>query len=264
MLDLDPGQPKRGAPEWVVTFGDMMSLLLVFFVLLLSFSTMEIQKFKVVAGFMREAFGLKTRLNYSGIPMGTTILNTDARDTTTPQIELDLMQQVQEALRQAGLERRASVQVTHKGVSIRLEGEVLFESGEATIQPRAGEILDRIAAIARTQPGSVEIEGHTDDVPIANTRFPSNWELSGARAAAAARYLIERGVPAERIRAIGFADTRPVVPNDTPENRAKNRRVEFVFVRPPAGETRSAPQQPFGGPAAPPQPAKRAREAEGG
>ena len=86
----------------------------------------------------------------------------------------------------------------------------------------------------------VEVEGHTDDLPISSARYPSNWELSTARAGAAARYLIDHGVPAARIRAVGYAETRPLVPNDSRENRGKNRRVEFLFARDPQ-EAEAAP-----------------------
>ena len=95
-MELPEDEIKPGAPEWVVTFGDMMSLLLTFFVMLLSFSTMEASKFKIVAGYMREAFGLQYDANYVGIPMGTTILSTDAREHARVSDELDLLQKVRE------------------------------------------------------------------------------------------------------------------------------------------------------------------------
>jgi chemotaxis protein MotB len=243
-LKLPEEDAKPGAPEWVTTFGDMMSLLLVFFVLLLSFSTMEMEKFKVVAGFMREAFGLQSELTYTGVPMGTTILSTDARSTTTTDDEVNLAKEVREAMKSAGLGGRGAVRVTERGVAIRMDGEVLFESGRAELKPEARALLDRIAEIAASQPGVVEVEGHTDDLPIRNERFPSNWELSSARAGAAARHLVSRGVSPDRIKAVGYADTRPVAPNTGPESRAGNRRVEFIFVRSTDG-TGHAPPEPI-------------------
>jgi chemotaxis protein MotB len=224
-------EAPKGAPEWVVTFGDMMSLLLTFFVLLLSFSTMEAQQFKMVAGYMREAFGLQTQESYTGVPMGTTILSTDARQSTRADDEMDLVKAIRKEMERAGMTEHASVQVTERGVAVRLEGEVLFDSGRSKLKNDALQLVDQIAAMAAASEGEIEVEGHTDDIPISSTVYPSNWELSSARAGAAARYLIAQGVPAGRIRAVGFADTRPVAPNDSAANRAKNRRVEFLFVR---------------------------------
>jgi chemotaxis protein MotB len=230
-VQLPEDEVKPGAPEWVVTFGDMMSLLLTFFVLLLSFSTMEAQKFKMISGYMRQAFGLQTKESYTGIPMGTTILSTDARTTTNPAQELQLIQAIRRQLEEAGMTRHASVHMTERGVSVQLNGEVMFASGRSDLKPEVHEVLDGIARIATDRSGIVEIEGHTDDVPIASSRYPSNWELSSARAGSTARYLIQQGVPGSRVKAVGYADTRPVVPNTSAEGRSKNRRVEFVFVR---------------------------------
>jgi chemotaxis protein MotB len=235
---MEPPQDevKPGAPEWVVTFGDMMSLLLTFFVLLLSFSSVEAEKFKVVAGYMRQAFGLQTERSYTGVPMGTTILSTDARQTTSPADELDLVQKLRRELERQSMTGRGSVRVTERGVSFRLEGELLFGLGQAELRDDALPILNRIADLAARRAEQVEVEGHTDDLPISSARFPSNWELSTSRAGAAARYLISRGVPASRIRAVGYAETRPLVPNTSKENRSQNRRVEFLFARDPQGD----------------------------
>ena len=226
-----PDEVKQGAPEWVVTFGDMMSLLLTFFVLLLSFSSMEASKFKMIAGYMREAFGLQVEDNYSGIPMGTTIMSTDARRQRESAEELDLVQNIRKEMEKADVTKRSSVQVTERGVSLRLEGELVFGSGSAELRPEALPLLDKVAAIALERVERLDVEGHTDSLPIQNERFPSNWELSSARAGSAARYMISRNVPRSRVRAVGYADTEPIAANDTPQNRALNRRVEFLFVR---------------------------------
>lgn len=240
---------KPGAPEWVVTFGDMMSLLLTFFVLLLSFSSVEAEKFKVVAGYMRQAFGLQTERSYTGVPMGTTVLSTDARQSTRPSDQMDLVQKLRRELEQAAMTGRGSVRVTERGVSFRLEGELLFDSGRTELKEEAWPILSRIADLAARRPEQVEVEGHTDDLPIASARYPSNWELSTARAGAATRYMIDHGVPASRIRAVGYAETRPLVPNSSSENRAKNRRVEFLFALDPGA--REALNTETSGPTAP-------------
>jgi len=222
---------KPGAPEWVVTFGDMMSLLLTFFVLLLSFSSMEASKFKQIAGYMREAFGLQAEMNYSGVPMGTTIISTDARRQRESEDQINLVQSIRNEMERAGVTKRSSVNMTERGVALRLEGELVFASGSADLNPEAIPLLNQIAQITLERAERLDIEGHSDDRSISSSRFPSNWELSSARAGATARYMITQGVPQSRVRAVGYADTNPILPNDTAENRAINRRVEFLFVR---------------------------------
>lgn len=226
-----PDEVKPGAPEWVVTFGDMMSLLLTFFVLLLSFSSTEASKFKMIAGYMREAFGLQAEESYSGVPMGTTILSTDARRQRESAEELNLVQNIRKEMEKAGVTKRSSVTITERGVSLRLEGELVFASGSAELRPEVLPLLDQIAGIALQRAERLDIEGHTDNLPIRNKQFPSNWELSSARAGSTARHMISNNVPPSRVRAVGYADTEPISANDTPDNRALNRRVEFVFLR---------------------------------
>lgn len=230
-MQLPPDEIKPGAPEWVVTFGDMMSLLLTFFVLLLSFSSMEASKFKQIAGYMREAFGLQAEMNYSGVPMGTTIMSTDARRQRESAEELNLVQSIRREMERAGVTKGSSVRVTEQGVSVAIEGEMLFSAGSADLNPGVLPLLNSIAEIAATRTERLDIEGHTDDLPISNAKFPSNWELSSARAGTAARHMISQNLPASRVRAVGYADTKPIVPNTSAENRAMNRRVEFLFLR---------------------------------
>ena len=107
----------------------------------------------------------------------------------------------------------------------------MYQQGDSSLKPASDAILARIAALVRGTRHRVMIEGHTDDIPIQTARYPSNWELSTARAIAAMRFLVDHNVDAERVGVAGYADQRPVAPNDGPENRATNRRVEFVFIR---------------------------------
>ena len=261
MLDNDE-EVKQGAPEWVVTFGDMMSLLLCFFILILSFSTIEEAKFKSLAGFLREAFNLGSFESQSQIDMGKTQLSTDSRADVSDSKDFVMLHMARQVVESAGMENAGHVEVTDRGVSIRMSGDSFFRTGSTELLPQARNLLDEIAELARSQAGMVEIEGHTDDVPIATARFPSNWELSGARAGAAARYLTGAGLPSSRIKAVGYADTRPVAPNDSAENRARNRRIEILFVRGEkdrrraTGTSRSRLSAPAEGPApgSPPAP----------
>ena len=239
-------EAKAGAPDWLVTFADLMSLLLTFFVLLLSFSNIEVEKFKTLAGSIRSAFGLRSPFDLNDRATGSEMMPHKAPSELSPLEQSQdrlMLVKLRDALERAGVEGKGTVKVTADGVVLKLDGDLMFGSGDTAIKPEAKQILDYIASIAANAGGTVEVQGHTDDVPISSARFPSNWELSSARAGSAVRYLTSRGVPPSRLRALGFADTRPVAPNSDPDNRARNRRVEFLFLNVPSGGS------PEGGPA---------------
>ncbi len=238
--DDDSGSDSLGAPAWMVTFADLMSLLLTFFVLLLSFSNMEIVKFQTMMGSVRNALGSKSEFEVSDIPTGTSLMPFQDPQTgegvdvgpgeadPTPQ---QVREKLQELLEQAGLSEKGVAVETHDGVVLQLSGDVLFDSGQTFINVEARKLLEALAQYTLSVEYSLDIVGYTDNVPIATAVYPSNWELSAGRAGQAVRYLTERGVEPSRLRAIGRADTNPLQNNDTPEGRAQNRRVEFVFTR---------------------------------
>ncbi len=114
-------------------------------------------------------------------------------------------------------------------VSIEISDNILFGLASAALSPEGRQLLNELAVVLGTLPYELSVEGHTDNVPISSSRFPSNWELSSARAAMATRALIEQGIAADRLRAVGYGDTRPLMDNLTSEGRAKNRRVSFVL-----------------------------------
>ena len=227
--------PPEGAPEWMVTFADLMSLLLTFFILLLSFSNMEIVKFRTMAGSVRNALGLKSEFDLADIPMGNKLLPyEDPKEGEGSSGNTQgLREELEQMLQEAGMPEKASVRVTSRGVALYIEGDILFDSGSTAIRQEARPILDRLSELLPRVGYRVDVQGHTDAIPISTTAFPSNWELSAARAGRAVRYFVEKGVPSERFRAIGLAETRPVASNDTAQGRANNRRVEFLFVNPP-------------------------------
>jgi chemotaxis protein MotB len=226
---MEGDAPKKGAPAWVVTFGDMMSLLLCFFVLLLSFSTMEMEKFKLVAGFVREAFGVQRKHHYTEIPSGQLMVAAGASEHSNWE-KVTLFEKIKVLIDDAELESIVQVEIKGDGVRIRVEGGALFTSGTAAVQQEMTPFLESVARLARNGEDQLVVEGHTDDRPIHSQRYPSNWELSSARAGSVVRWLIEEGgVPPRRIQAVGYADTRPLAPNDSPEGRSRNRRVEILF-----------------------------------
>ena len=252
-MELEPDKPRAGAPEWLVTFADLMSLLLTFFVLLLSFSNTEIVKFRTMAGSVRNAFGMKSEIAISDLPMGNNLMPfEDPIQGGGKDPKQEVKEKVEAVLKDSGLGAEGAVEVTERGVLLRLQGDLLFDSGSVAFKSKSLPLLDRLAVYSASVAHPIEVDGHTDDVPIATVVYPSNWELSAARSGSAVRYLAEKGVPAARMRATGHADTVPVAPNETPEGRAKNRRIEILFVidgnsRAAAGEIKRATDAATGG-----------------
>ncbi len=225
----------KGAPAWMCTFADLMSLLLTFFVLLLSMSSTEVQKFRAMAGSLRDAFGMKSDLALSPTPMSDEILPRDDErqgDDGSPDSE-ESERELREALEELGIDvGDMKLDGDEDTVVLRLEGDLLFDSGEASLKPEALPALDAIANYLATTNYELDVVGHTDNVPIATAVYPSNWELSAARAGQAVRHLTEQQVEPARLRAIGRAETEPIDDNSTAEGRASNRRVEFIFTQP--------------------------------
>ncbi len=289
-----------GLPAWMGTFADLMSLLMCFFVLLLSFAEMDVLKFKRLAGSMREAFGVQNQVNVNAVPKGTSVIAQEfspGRPDPTPlqmvmQKTTDADQQTLEVLCEAEVEKAVAqacdettetesrkklhisqfvakkieqmneeteakaieiaaklqeevskdmVEIETKGrkIVIRVQEKGAFASGSAELQYDFLPVLDKLIGILKTVEGGVAVEGHTDDVPIKTAEFPSNWDLSVARALEVAHGLFDSGeIAEERFTIAGFADTRPLVPNDTPENRASNRRVEIILQEKTDSEVR--------------------------
>jgi len=263
MEDL-PEEEKPGIPAWVVTFADLMSLLMCFFVLLLSFSEIDAQKFKQIAGELSQAFGVQRDTPVLEIPEGTspifdkfspappepTLVNQVKQTTTDQQPELQtlkspeekaIQEQIQKqvdanmaeimgVLKPAMQEGRINVSENQQRIVIRVEEKGSFSSGSAQLTwDFEGMLLDMAEVLAGI-PGDLAVEGHTDNLPIHTDRFYSNWDLSAARAAAVANVLLAKEeISADRLRVTGLADTEPLAPNSTPENRAKNRRVEIII-----------------------------------
>ena len=228
---------KPGAPGWIVTFADLMSLLLTFFVLLLSFAEMEVVKYEQAAGSLKEAFGQKSELALLNSKSGEELLpqikpadGTGEGDASGPPTPAEVEARLKEVLEESGFAEEGTAKVTRHGVVLQLEGDLLFGSGASDLNQRARPVLKQIAEYMKKGDETIDVVGHTDNIPIETSHFPSNWELSAARAGQAVRYMVEQGVPADRLRAIGQAETVPIASNANAEGRSTNRRVEFVFT----------------------------------
>ncbi len=232
---LDTKKGGEEAPGWITTFADLMSLLLCFFVLMLSFSETDRQLFKVLSGSLREAFGVQREHRVWDMPKGMNIISNEFKDPKF--LSDDLAEEIKSAIKMAmapGAGGKAQVQVEEGEMSVKvtLPGHVLFDLGSAHLKEEALPLLNELRKVVEETPNRIIVTGHTDDLPIRTAQFPSNWELSAARAGSVIRhFLAEGGIKATRFLAVGMADTYPRVPNVSAVNRAQNRRVEIAFQK---------------------------------
>ncbi|WP_163539220.1 flagellar motor protein MotS [Gracilibacillus sp. YIM 98692] len=224
---------KKGAPKWMATYSDMVTLVLVFFVLLFSMSQIDAQKFRAIS----EAF--RNDSIFEGMP---SVMSSDKleqvdksrehKDIESEQDTLDdLYEEVISFLNRNELNEHISATRTSEGVELVLQENILFNTGEAEILDSAKPFLDRVGTLLTTLSNKVRVEGHTDNRPISSYRYPSNWELSGARASSVIRYIMSaESLDSSRFMAAGYSDTQPLVPNNSRENWSKNRRVEIIIL----------------------------------
>ncbi len=211
-----------------MTYGDMMSLLLTFFVLLVSFSSLQDRKFHQATQSLKDAFGAQG--NREAASGSDDPLVSYLRSVTKDPEFLREVQSMEQAILDQELAGQIEVRLLDEGVLIELPAPLLFPSGGATIKPKARPILEQLAQMFRKFPGEIQVEGHTDNVPINSRRFPSNWELSAARAVAVARNFHGLDIPPARLSATGYGEFRPVADNGTAAGRAANRRVEITLA----------------------------------
>ncbi|MBM7572843.1 flagellar motor protein MotS [Aquibacillus albus] len=232
----------KGTPKWMVTYADMVTLVLVFFILLFSMSQIDLVKFQAIS----ESFRNRMIFDYypSSVPNENPTENSEIKQENEGSIDFDngereneqdsldnLLQEVEAFLDQNNLNNVIAANRTEQGVVLTLQEKLLFESGEAAILSSGMPFLDKVGTLLSNIPNHVRVEGHTDSRPISNFRFPSNWELSGARASSVIRFIIDNnGIDKRRFIAVGYGDTRPIAENNSPENWSKNRRVEIVIL----------------------------------
>ena len=234
--------------SWVMTYGDLMSVMLVFFIMLFAISEVDGAKFAAISRALSDTLGGqslvakeqgKSLLATAG-NTGINLLKNDNPKTNELALhELDrrieelnkLAKQIDEVIAREQLEENIEIKLDHRGVVIYAAGNTFFQSGGATINREAEPFLDKVAKMLRQVPYKVLVEGHSDEVPIKTERFPTNWELSTARAASVVRYFIEvQGLEPGKLSAVGYAHYKPRYPL-TAEYREKNRRVEIIVSR---------------------------------
>jgi chemotaxis protein MotB len=271
----------------MATFADLMSLLMCFFVLLLSFATIDAVRFKKMAESMQDAFGVQRKIPANEIVMGVSVIKQEWSPTVSEQSviteirqetsevqqehlkmqdaeEQQKQQELQEQ-RQQEIDRQAAMEAAQQqlqdelaqqmdelqdalnqeidqglvtlerkesSIIVRIQEKGSFGSGSARLDPEFHEVMARISKVLAAKPGKITVAGHSDNIPISTGRFRSNWELSSARAVTVLHSMLRnKDIAEDRVVVEGLADTRPLVENDSPQNRAKNRRVELILTR---------------------------------
>ena len=278
---------EDGLPPWLATFADLMSLLMCFFVLLLSFATIDAVRFKKMAESMQDAFGVQREIPANEIVMGVSVIKQEWSPTVSEQsviteirqetsevqqehlkmhdAEEEQKQQEQQQQTQQQIDQQAAIEAAEarlqkdladqldelqdaldeeieqglvtlerkeSSIIVRIQEKGSFGSGSARLDSGFHEVMARISKVLAAKPGRITVAGHSDNIPISTGRFRSNWELSSARAVTVLHSMLRnKDIAEDRVVVEGFADTRPLVDNDSPQNRAKNRRVELILTR---------------------------------
>ncbi len=240
---LEQFEQEETGNSWIVTFADMMMLILVFFILLYTLADYDDKAFRARIseisvldgdGEQISVIDYASRAGRNPEPLKAVEdmlgLNPspDVIETLNPKVFSDIESMVEHT----DLSESVDLEVVGDQVNLSIDGRYLFDSGQAKLKDAAKVIFSNLTQIFRENPDyGIAIRGHTDDLSIETDQFPSNWELSAVRATTVLRYFIQQGLDPERMSATGYADFIPLVPNDTPENRATNRRVEFVLEK---------------------------------
>ncbi len=216
--------PQDNPDRWLLTYADLITLLLAFFIVMYSMSQIDAKRFdnvsKALKGILKGGPSILKHLDESEFT-GHGLLKIGDLNMLQAKLYTDI--------NKVGRDGEIVTEVNERGLTIHIMESAMFDEGQAELKNRARELLDIVARDIINMPNHVRVEGHTDNRPIATMAFPSNWELSTTRATSIVRYLIDQhNYPAEKISATGFASYRPYVPNTTIENRARNRRVDIV------------------------------------
>lgn len=209
-LDERPDDHDR----WLVSYADFVTLLLAFFIVMYAISSVNEGRYRVVSESLVKAFQTIEPTRGAASKNGLEAMAGDLNQVLDPLIR----------------DGRVHLTQNARGIAIEINASVLFQSGQAELQGEAAQVLGAVAKVLAAAPNALEIEGHTDDSPISSALFPSNWELSAARASRVVRLLSQGGVAPERMAAVGYGEYRGIDSNDTAEGRARNRRVTVVIL----------------------------------
>ncbi len=229
--------------RWLISYADFITLLFAFFVVMYAISSVNESKYKVFSASLSSAFSAPADKPEAVAPLGeqdkllkSLVERRNARLAEQQRAQQERMQNIAKNLNQvmAPLVKNGQVSVTQtsRGVVLEINASALFDPGDAVLRGGSVKTLAEVAQVLGQGDQAIEVEGHTDNTPINTPQFPSNWELSSARASSVVRLFIVQGMTAARLTAVGSAANHPVVSNDTPDGRARNRRVTVTILAP--------------------------------
>lgn len=222
-------EEPENAERWLITYADLITLLLAFFILMYTMSKQDAQKYQEVSGHLRAVFTGGIGVAGKGSVLGKTPTELSFKGGEGSGIR-ELERQIKGVDEQA--KGRISVFADDRGIIVRAMEQAFFDEGKADLSDQAKKALDAIVPVIKSMNSHLRVEGHTDNVPIRNSEFKSNWELSVMRATEVVRYFIEQHrFPAHKISAAGYAEYRPIATNDNATNRGLNRRIEMIIVK---------------------------------
>lgn len=230
-----PRHENKGNHErWLITYADMITLLLIFFIVMYTLSRIDIAKWQYLSQSLSKALGAGGMVLDSPGPSvvpGLSGQDSSPQSGETAQLE-NLKKELQSYIEQAGLSAKISVTSEERGIVLSFQEEVLFKLGSAELTPGAKVIMHKVGPILKKVPNYIRVEGHTDDLPIHTAHYPSNWELSAARATNVLQELMKSfHIQPQRLSAVAYGEFRPRAPNSSDANRQLNRRVNIVILR---------------------------------
>jgi chemotaxis protein MotB len=239
---LDQMEQEEGSNSWIVTFADMMTLILVFFILLYTLADYDNKAFRARIsevnvldgdGMQMSVIDYASRQGRNPEPLRVEdMLGLNPSPKVIQNLRPKVFNDIENMVKFTDLSDSVTLDAVGDQINLSIDGRFLFDSGNATLKDSAKVIFGNLTQIFRENPQyTIAIRGHTDDLSISTEQFPSNWELSAIRATTVLRYFIQQGLNPQRMSATGYADFIPLVPNNTIENRAINRRVEFVLEK---------------------------------
>ena len=209
--------------RWLISYADMITNLMIFFLVLYAMSNVEMDKLLALSDSLKKAFH-KTAVESSQV--GAALLSDPRRSTKTTAVS----EAIEEAIRALGLEAGVTVSADERGTVISLVDSYFFEPGSTVINDRVKATLKEVSEFIIETNANVQVEGHTDDMQYNKAPINSNWGLSAIRATEVVEFFVANGVAPKHLSAVGYGDTRPLVPNSTLENRARNRRIDIVLT----------------------------------
>ena len=229
-------EKEENLDRWLLTYADMITLLMLFFIILWAISNVNVQKYRTVAQSIRTAFTggnlivVPSKQHAGSEGVNGTVTPVKAPTATVPQNQHLLFDKAQTFLQPLIQDKQVMLRSNERGVTISIIGDLGFASGSAALSPQAYPILRKIGELLGSVNNVVRVQGNADNQPIDTHKYPNNWTLSAARAIAVVKTLIDYGVSPKRLSATAYGDTRPIVSNATPEGRAYNRRVDITVL----------------------------------